>query len=213
MQQNINLLSALSLPPVVTLSVRIILKLLVLWICLLMGIYAIGFWQNNLNNTKLKAITETKVALSTKINALSSIVRSGNGASEQAAATAPASTQTFGAVTLYTKGFAQHLFDLATYMPEGVWLESFELSQPNNDVILKGNAITPYLITVLLKDLEEKSVAFDGVKFNTFRIGKFEKGNAVNFLLQTAKTPETSSETTGTTPAIVAAINAGIDKK
>lgn len=72
-------------------------------------------------------------------------------------------------------GLARFLEGLARQRVEGLWLTGVSVADGGKDIVIKGQALQPQLIPVLVQRLADEA-SFAGVKFRTLNMERLEEG-------------------------------------
>jgi hypothetical protein len=90
----------------------------------------------------------------------------------------------------YAAGFSQYLEGLARQRVEGLWLTGFRIVNGGKGLELRGKALSPELVPVLVQRLGEEAV-FAGLSFSVLKLERPADGPAaVSFTLTTKMTAE-----------------------
>lgn len=185
-RQNINLLTALSLKPTEALDANLILQIIAAWVLVLTLIYfvALGFDLHKQKN--LTKLEHTQTDLQSQVDNLNQKLATFTSKPLEHLEKLPFSST-------YTIGFYHHLEDLAKFTPDGIWIDNIIFSQPEDLVIIKGNATTAAKVPFFLTALDTAS-SFEGDKFSTLQLQKAPTSNNVNFTIGTATATKLSEQ-------------------
>ena len=100
-------------------------------------------------------------------------------------------------------GLARFLEGLARQRVDGLWLTGVSVADGGRDIVIKGQALQPQLIPVLVQRLADEA-SFEGVKFRELRMHRPD-GNAgrIEFELRTlgkAKTSRSQADCASSVP-------------
>ncbi len=85
------------------------------------------------------------------------------------------------------RGFSAYFEGLARQRVEGLWLRNIEISQGGKALSLRGSALRPELVPVLVERLAREAV-FTGIRFHTLELERGQGDSVVfDFMLSTVK--------------------------
>lgn len=175
-QQNINLLTELTLQPVSALNSRLIIQLCVGWVLLLALIYLITLGVISKKEQALAALETTQKNLNATIAIYSQTL-------VLAQRRAPTNLQILPPGSGSLVGFYHYLEDLAKYTPHGVWLNYLYFSEIDNSITLEGSTVAASGVSALLQALDNS--ALRDKKFSTLQLQYDPQTNNTNFIIST----------------------------
>ncbi|MCK4870649.1 MAG: PilN domain-containing protein [Gammaproteobacteria bacterium] len=196
--QNINLLNDLPIMRYRIFTANTLFAGAVFLILLMMGISAFNYYNNATEGARVTVLQQEKESLNNQLSslntAISKIQQQINSYQQIDVAKDASDKQKLVGILQQKerKGFARYLTAFAKYTPEGVWLTSFDLSGPDGEVTIMGNAESAVLLPQFIKNLGS-SEAFQGKRFATIQLEKVSKvakvandlGSYFSFELQT----------------------------
>jgi len=172
MEQNINFLSTLNIQAMPSFSAKLIMQIIGSWVLLLIFIYTIPFITHASKQKTLVGLESTQKTLQIQIENLNTELNSTD------------ETRVLPFIPGNLTGFYNYLEDLASFIPDNIWLDNIVFSQPDNLILLKGNATSASIIPTFI-DALEKSEAFNDKKFGTLQLQKTPDSSNVSFTLST----------------------------
>lgn len=171
--QNINLLDALPRTTQNVLNSNLIGKILGISTALLVIIYVVGIIDYKFKQLKLTTLQQTSQSL------LKQITNTNQAIDSLKTRTLP---EISPGTELQTLGFSPYLNDLAQSMPEGVWLEQIDFSQPEDSIQLQGITTSIGLIPVFFNALNNSNYLANK-KFSTMVLQKIQNSNETKFII------------------------------
>ncbi|EKE01701.1 MAG: hypothetical protein ACD_21C00072G0024 [uncultured bacterium] len=189
MEQNINLLTTLNIQPTSFLNSVLIVQATSGWIILLILLYSISSVLHSNKQKSLVYLEATKKSIQMQVDALNLELTAFSQTNiQQGLTNLPFSSTNF-------IGFYRYLEDLATFTPKNIWLDNIIFSQPDDFIMLKGNATTAAEIPIFIDALNQ-SDDFNDKKFSTLQLQKNPDSNSIGFALGTIAATETESNKT-----------------
>lgn len=196
--QNINLLNDLPVMRHRIFTANTLFAGVIFIVLLLLGISAFNYYNKSTEGVRVTALQQEKESVNKQLSALNAAIDRAQqqiNSYQQIDVTKDISDKQKLVAILQQKerkGFARYLTAFAAYVPEGLWLTSFDLSGSDGEVTIAGNARSADLLPQFIKNLGS-SEAFKGKRFATIQLEVVKKtakivddlGGYFSFELQT----------------------------
>ncbi|MDR1057903.1 MAG: PilN domain-containing protein [Coxiellaceae bacterium] len=170
MTQNINLITELTIQPPVTLNSRLITTITTGWVILLFLIYVLTYTINITKQKELPGLELIQKNLIAKIEIYK----------QEFAILQKQSIDSMANII----GFHRYLEDLASLVPQGVWLNEITFASANNLVTIKGSTILASSVSVLINALN-RSDNFRNKKFSAIHLQENSETHDTDFTIST----------------------------
>ncbi len=185
MAQNINLLTEIAIRPVSPLNSRLIVKISAGWILVLVIVYLINLVVYTNTKQLLTGLENQKAVLQSQVdNCQKELSRLLGGETLLNLQGLPIGSNN-------TRGFYNHLKDLAAFIPHAVWLTNINISEIDGSIVIEGGTVASSGVPALI-DALNKAPNFDNKKFNTILIDKKPDSVDINFILSTDNTSDST---------------------